>query len=158
MVDFAAILGKKATDIEKPLPKPTGTYLGQITGMPEQRTVTVNGEERGILARKVRLIMPLADVDQSAIGSKGIGEITSWAPFSYDSWIDTPEGEFQYREFLVNVLGIDPGTPKNPRSLGEMAAEEAGKQLSVTIIHKPYTNKSTGQPEIAANIGAVAKA
>jgi hypothetical protein len=61
MVDFTEILGKKAADVEKPKPKPTGTYLAQVQGMPKQKTPVVQGEERKILSFNLKMLSPRGD-------------------------------------------------------------------------------------------------
>ena len=158
MADFTSILSKKATEVEKPKPKPAGTYLGQTVGMPSQKTATVQGEERLIMSFKLKAIAAMQDVDAALIGSEGIGEISSWPTFNHDFWVDSPEGEFRFKQFLTEVLKVDPGPTDNPKSLGEMAAESAGRQLTFTLIHKPYIDKNTNEPAIAANVGATAAA
>lgn len=150
MADFTSILSKKATEIEKPKPRPIGTYLANLVGLPKQRTVNTKDGERSILAFSAKLIAPQADVDAEQLANHG--DVAIWPQFSRDIWIDTPEGEWELRKFLTDVLGITPGD----KSLGEMAAESAGKQLLVTLKHEPFVNRNTGEAEIATRIGAVA--
>jgi len=151
--DFTEILGKKAADIEKPKPKPTGTYLSVIQGMPKQKTVMVQGEERKILSFGIKILTPRGDdVDMEALDDPKVGAIETWPTFNKDIWIDTPEGEFALRQFLNNTLGIEPGK----MSLGEMAAASPGKQLLTTLKHRPYTDKNTNEAEIATDIGSTA--
>lgn len=152
MADFTEILGKKATDVEKPRPKPVGTYLAAIHGMPKQKTVAVQGEERKILSFSCKLMAARDDVDQDELADPKVGEVTTWPSFNRDIWIDTPEGEFALRKFLTDTLGIEPGN----KSLGEMVAEAPGKQLLVTLRHRPYTDKNTNEAEIATEIGSTA--
>lgn len=153
MPNFSDILGKKAAEVEKPRPKPTGTYLGSVQGLPKQKTVMVQGEERAILSFNVKLQAPQADVDMEVLNDPKVGDIATWPSFNRDIWIDTPEGEFALRQFLTNTLGIEPGK----KSLGEMCAESPGLQLLVTLKHRPYTDKNTNEAEIATEIGATAK-
>jgi hypothetical protein len=153
MVDFTEILGKKAAEVEKPRPKPTGTYLAAVQGMPKQKTAMVQGEERKILSFSIKVMAPRGDdVDQEELADPKVGEISAWPSFNKDIWIDTPEGEHALRMFLQNTLAIEPGK----KSLGEMAAEAPGKQLLVTLKHRPYTDKNTNEAEIATDIGATA--
>lgn len=155
--DFTEILGKKAVDVEKPLPKPTGTYLAAIQGMPKQKTPQVAGEERKILSFSCKMIQPRGDdVDLEALDDPKVGEISAWPSFNHDIWVDTPEGEYTLRMFLTNVLGIEPGSAKDSKSLGQMVAEAPGKQLLCTLKHRPYTDKNTQQAEIATDIGSTA--
>lgn len=158
MVDFAEILGKKAADIEKPVPKPVGSYLASIQGMPKQKKVNVQGEERLIVSFNCKAGSPMEDVDLDDLNNPKVGEISTWPSFNKDIWIDTPEGEYQLEQFLTNVLGVEPGEGKNSKSLGEMCAEAPGRQLIITLKHRPYTDKNTNEAEIATDIGATAKA
>lgn len=158
MADFASLLGKKITETEKPKPKPAGTYLAQVVGMPKQKEVQVQGEERLIISFQLKMLTPQADVDTTDIGSPGIGEVSTWPSFNKDIWVDTPEGEYQLQQFLENHLGIEPGPKTDPKSYGEMLAEATGKQLNATLKHRPYIDKSTGEAAIATDVGATAKA
>lgn len=152
MPDFTSILGKKAADVEKPKPKPTGVYLATISGMPKQKTIQAAGEDRAILSFSCKIMAPHEVDDMEALSDPKIGDVATWPPFQRDIWIDTPEGEFALRQFLTNTLGIQPGK----MTLGQMAAEAPGKQLLVTLKHRPYTDKNTNEAEIATEIGATA--
>jgi hypothetical protein len=154
MVDFTDILSKKAADIEKPVPKPVGSYLATIQGMPKQKKVNVQGEERLIVSFNCKAMSPMDDVDLDDLNNPKVGEISTWPSFNKDIWIDTPEGEYQLEQFLTNTLDIEQGK----KSLGEMCAEAPGRQLIITLKHRPYTDKNTNEAEIATDIGATAKA
>jgi hypothetical protein len=158
MADFTEILGKKAADVEKPVPKPVGSYLSSIQGMPKQKKVNVQGEERLIVSFSCKASSPMEDVDLDDLNNPKVGEISTWPSFNKDIWIDTPEGEYQLEQFLTNVLGVEPGEGKNSKSLGEMCAEAPGRQLIITLKHRPYTDRNTNEAEIATDIGATAKA
>lgn len=144
MVDFTSILSRRVEDVEKPKPRPVGTYRGSIQGMYQQKTVKVQGEDRGIISFKVKMQVPHDDVDQEALSEAG--EISTWPPMNHDIWADTPEGEWQLRQFLTDVLGIE-----GEGSFGEMLAQTPGRQLNATLGHRPFVNKA-GQPEIATEI------
>lgn len=150
MVDFTSILSKPAEAIEKPKPKPVGHYLAAVQGLPQQKTVTAQGEERAVLSFKVKILMAREVEDQEALAASG--DPSSWAPLNYDIWVDTPEGEWQLRKFLTEVLGIE----ASGKSLGQMVGEAPGSQLLVKVGHRPYQNKQTGEPEIATQIDSVA--
>lgn len=154
MPDFTDVLGKKAADVEKPVPKPVGSYLASIQGMPKQKKVNAQGEERLIISFSCKAQSPMEDVDADDLANTKVGEVSAWPSFNRDFWIDTPEGEYQLREFLTKVLDIEPGD----KTLGEMCAESPGKQLIITLKHRPYTDKNTNEAEIATDIGGVAKA
>ena len=151
MVDFTNVLNKKVEEVEKPKPKPAGTYLAAINGQAQQLTRTVQGNERLILSFSLKLLVPQADVDSSDFADAG--DIVSWPSRNHDIWIDSPEGEWQLRRFLTEVLKIEPGD----KSFGEMIAEAPGLQLHAKIRHRPYTDRD-GQPAIAWEIESVAAA
>lgn len=154
MVDFTDVLSKKAVDVEKPKPRPTGNYVAAIAGMPKQKKITVQGEEKPIISFACKIQYAMDDVDKEDL--EAAGDPTSWMAFDKDVWLDTAEGEWALTHFLTKTLGIDPGEGKNAKSLGEMCAESPGRQLIITLAHRPYTNKE-GEAEIGTRIAGTAK-
>lgn len=152
MPNFSEILSKPVESVEKPKPKPVGTYIGSVVGMPVDKTVKVQGEERGILEFKLKISAAYEGVDADQLAD--VGDVTSWPPFIYSVWYDTPEGEFQLKNFLTTTLDIDGAGGK---SFGELIAQAPGKQLLVTLKHRPYQDKNTREAEIATDVGSVAK-
>jgi hypothetical protein len=152
MSDFMSILNKPVEDVAKPKPRPVGTYLGAIQGMPAQKMVTVQGEEKPIISFSIKLVMAQGDVDSESLTEHG--DVSSWPPYKKDFWVDTPEGEWALRQFLTNTLAID---AEGGKTFGEMLAEAPGKQLNVGLKHRPFVNKQ-GEAEIATEIGSTAKA
>lgn len=150
MVDFTSILSKRVADVEKPKPRPTGNYRGVCVGMPTQKEVKVQGEDRAIISFKIKLQLPLDDVDQSKLAEHG--DISTWPTFNRDFWVDTPEGEWQLRSFVTDTLGL---ADEEDKTFGEVLAETAGRPLVCTLGHRPYTDKS-GQPQIGTDITATA--
>lgn len=151
--DFTDILSKPVHSVEKPKPKPPGTYLGSIVGQPEQRTVTTKDGDKPVISFKVKLLQAQADVDQEKLSE--VDTVTSWPPMSHDIWVEGEQGQYNLRRFLADVLKIDPGSSKDGKTLGQMCAEAPGKQLLVTVVNKPYMSKE-GTPEIGTNIGGTA--
>jgi hypothetical protein len=146
MVDFASILNKKPEDVEEPKPYPVGTYLGAISSMPEQREQGTKDGDRAIIRFRLKGMMAKEDVDQEALTEQG--DISSWPSFTYDIWVDTPQGEWQLRQFLTETLSIEGG-----RSFGSMLPEAVGKQLVFTLKHEMYTRD--GKPQIATRVASV---
>lgn len=146
MVDFTSILSKKISETEKPKPRPTGNYRGVCVGMPTQKEAKVQGEDRAIISFKIKLQLPLEDVDQSKLAEHG--DLSSWPTFNRDIWVDTPEGEWALRAFITDTLALEIDDDK---TFGEVLAETAGCPLVVTLGHNPYTDKQ-GQPQIGTNI------
>jgi hypothetical protein len=149
MVDFTSVLNKVADTVEKPKPIPVGTYLAVVQGVPAQKTVKVQGEDRLILSFKTKLMSAREDVDADQLSA--LGDITALPPLSKDIWVDTQQGEFELREFLARSLVIE----SSGKTLGEMCGEAPGRQFLVTVKHRPFTDKN-GQPDIAAEIGSTA--
>lgn len=150
MVDFNDVLNKPAAEIEKPPIRPAGTYLASITAMPEVLTRNTKDGERQILSFKAKLVAPKDDVSQDAMSAQP--EISTWPPMNYDIWLS--DDLFPLKRFLNEVLGIEVGD----KTIKEMLADVPGRTFLATIEHKPYTDKSTGQPSLAANITKTAAA
>lgn len=153
MPDFNDVLNKKASDVSKPKAKPAGTYLASLVGVPAEKTAKTQDGDKTILSFKAKLMVPQEDVSQDALADHPT--ISDWPPMNYDLWLT--EDLWGLKRFLTDVLGIDPGPEDNSKSFKEMIGESAGRQLLVTLEHKPYTDKATGQPDIAANITKTAR-
>ncbi len=150
MVDFTSILNKPAEAVEKPKPKPIGSYQAVVTGMPAQRTVSTKDGDRAVIRFTYKLISAADDVDQDQLSE--VADISTWPPLNHDVWIDGDGGDFQLVSHLENVLKID----KSGKSIGEMLAEAPGAQLLVTVKHRPFTRQGATEPEIATEVGSVA--
>lgn len=133
MADFASILNKKASEVEKPKPKPLGTYLAVIQGGVSQREV--GDDKMEVLRHKVKLLSPQSDVNADQLAEHP--PVSDWGSFNYDWFVNTEQGVFAYTQFLENTLGIEP----EDKSLGQMAAETPGRQLLVKLRHRPFINK-----------------
>ena len=149
MVDFTDILSKKADSVEKPKPKPVGTYLTTIQGMPAMRTVTSKaGEDMPVVDFKLKVLMAQDDVDQDDIKD----DISSWAPFIHSIFLHTEGGQYAFKQFLTVTLDIEGGK----KTLGEMLAEAPGKQVLMKLKHEPYVTRE-GTTEIGTRIESCAK-
>lgn len=152
MPDFTEVLNKPAEEIEKPKPKPTGTYQAVVQGMPQQNTRTIQNEEVNILSFSLKAIAAYGeDVDQEALAAAA--DISTWPPFRREFWLNGEQGVYGLKQFLENTLDIDP----KKKTLSQMCAEAPGKQLLMTLKHRPYQNKTTGEMEIATEIDKTAK-
>lgn len=151
MPNFEEILSKKAAEVEKPKPKPTGSYQAQVMGMPKQKVINVQGEEVPILSFTCKVIAPMKDVDEDQLAAAG--DLSSWPPFNKDFWLNGENGVWAATQFLTSTLDIEEGD----KTLGQLCTEAPGKQLVVTLKHRPYQNKDTGDMEIATEIGSTAK-
>jgi hypothetical protein len=151
--DFNDVLSLKPGEIEKPKPRPLGTYIGAIQKY-ELRDVDTKNGPRKLIEFAVKLIGVQQVDDQEALTEQG--DIADWYPLQYTIFYETPEGRYALKNYLTEVLGVDPGSGKNEKTLGEMIAETPGAQLLVTTKHEPYTSKA-GTPEIRTGIASVAK-
>ena len=59
------------------------------------------------------------------------------------------------RQWLINVLGIEPGEGKSAKTLGEMTSEAVGKQLLCKVKLDTYVNRE-GQAEMNNKIESTA--
>lgn len=152
MVDFIEILSKKAEEVEKPKPRPTGKYQAIVQGMPKQVTRTMQGEEVKIMQFSCKVVAPIADVDEEQLAAVK-DPIQNWRSFNKEFWLQSEDDVFALVRFLENVLDIS----KTKKSISQMCAEAAGKPLGVELRHRPFTNKNTNEMEIATEIGSVFK-
>lgn len=147
--NFNEVLSKKYEEVEKPKPRPLGSYLAAIQGVPEQREISSKNGDMIALAFKCKIMAAVQVDDQEALADQG--DIMLWPPMSHDVFIHSPEGQWQLRQFLTETLGIE----GEGKSLGEMVSESPGKQLLITLKHEPYTSKAN-TPEIATRIASTA--
>lgn len=153
MADFEDVLNMKPSEIEKPKPRPLGTYLGGIEKYELRTTQTKNGD-RKIADFSVKLMAPVEVEDQEALSEQG--DIADWYPLVHGIFYETPEGRYALKQFLGDVLAIDPGEGSSEKSLSEMIAESPGRRLNVTLKHEPYQSRQ-GTAEIATRIASVAR-
>lgn len=131
--NFTSILDKPAESLEAPKPVPVGNYLAIISGPEAYSKVGTN--QTDLVKWPVKLIQPQADVDMVALNEalslkdgtmKSLGDVK----MTYDAFL-TEASAFMVRDFLANVLAIDPAG----KSLRQMISEALGKQMIVTIKH-----------------------
>ena len=152
--NFEDVLNKKPSVIEKPKPRPLGTYLGGIEKF-ELREVNTKNGQRKLIEFSVKLMAPIQVDRQEDLMEQG--DIGDWYPLQYSIFYETPEGQYNLKRFLSDTLGVDPGEGRNEKTIGQMVAESPGRQLAATLRHEPYQDRNTGEPEIATRIGSVAK-
>jgi hypothetical protein len=69
MPNFDDVLNTKSEDVVKLPPKPTGTYVASVTKFPDNKKLTVQGEEKEILTYMLKLMTPQDDVSQDALAN-----------------------------------------------------------------------------------------
>lgn len=153
MPDFSDVLSLKPSEIEKPKPRPIGTYLGAIQKY-ELRDVDTKNGPRKICEFAVKLMAATQVDDQQALQDQG--SISDWFSLQHSIFYETPEGRYNLKQFLAETLDISPGSGKSEKTLSEMLAESPGRQLLATLRHEPYMSKQ-GTPEIGTRIASVAK-
>jgi hypothetical protein len=128
--NFMEILNKPFDDIKPPKPLPVGTYLCLVDGQPDYRRL--GKDQNGAAIFKFKPIQADADVDQADLLEALEGKALSEVSFQTTFWI-TEKALYRLKDFLNNALGIE----GNGRQLPEVIPEAAGKQVKVTIGHRP---------------------
>lgn len=137
MPNFEEILDKPVGEIEKPKPRPAGTYLAVVQGLPVRNKIGT--EEHDTVDFKLKLISAGTDVDQDALSE--VPPINEWAPVTDRHWVNTEQAIYYFQEFLKNVLDFS-GIP-----IKQAIAESPGRQYYVKMKQRPYVNRE-GQPDI----------
>ena len=146
--NFTDILNKPAESIEKPKPLPVGTYLCIVNGPHKQREIN----DKPVIDIVYKTVQAQPDVDAEQLAaSGGVGKMVSQTFFLTNN--DGQVTDWPILNFLENSLGIE----KTGKSLSQMLSEIPGKQVLVTIKHAIYTDKASGEPAVAANVGGTAK-
>lgn len=130
MSSFQDILNKPAAEIEAPKPLPVGTYLALVDGQPEFNKIGKNNTD--CVEFKLKLAQAGDDVDQAILLEQLKGKPLSEKSIKHRLFI-TEDAVWRLKKFLVEDLGIEEGT----RGLGEMIPEAMGKQVYVTLGHRP---------------------
>lgn len=149
MADFESVLDKKIEEVEKPKPKPVGTYLGVLQGLPTEKKV--GQDEMEVIGFRVKLMSAQEDVDQEDLSAQP--PISEWPALRHDIFIHTEQGVWGLRQFLKNTLGFEDGAG----TIRQILAETPGRQLLVKVRQRPFINKQN-EPEIATEIESTAHA
>lgn len=148
MANFTDILNKPAESIEKPKPRPPGTYLCLVNGPHKQREIN----DKPVVDIVYKTAQAQADVDQAQLAeSGGVGNSVTQTFFLVNN--DGNENSWPLKNFLENHLGIE----SSGKSLAQMLAEAPGKQVLVTLKHEIYTDKASGETAIAMRVAGTAK-
>ena len=151
---FTSALDVPMDEIERPKPIPTGSYIAQIVGLPQSRDVNVKGEERETLNINMKLVAPQQLDNPEAMTD--YGDLSAARPLQRMFWFSKPSATAEelwgFRQFVVNTLKIDTAG----KSVKQVCAEMAGKQLLVTIGHTTGIDKNTQEAVIYSNITATA--
>lgn len=133
MPNFQEILNEQAASIKPPKPIPMGNYLCLVDGTIEYAAQGKNNNPAAIVRLKPIQAMP--DVDQhdlmTALDGQSLGDRVLRNSF----WM-THDAKHHFTRFLIDALGIEPGT----KTVGELANEAPGKQVICTVVHTPAGN------------------
>lgn len=136
MPNFEDILDKNIDDIEKPKPRPAGTYLAVVQGIPARNKI--GQEEHDVIDFRLRLMSATSDVDSEALAD--LPPLEEWAAVRDRHWVNSEGAIFHFGEFLKNVLDFS-GVP-----VKQALASSPGKQYYVKMAVRPYVNRE-GQPD-----------
>lgn len=151
--NFTDVLDTPMDSIERPKPLPTGTYIGQIVGLPSSKEVTTKNGEQVTLNINVKLVTPQQLDNPDALSD--YGDITTARPLQRTFWFSkpaSPEELWAFRQFCVNTLKVD----TTGKSMKQVCAELQGKQLIVTVGHNVYQDKASGDMVTGSQIAGTA--
>lgn len=139
-VNFQAILGKQASEIEKPKPLPVGSYLCNNPKTPEFKGIGKDDTpcaEFGLV-----VLAPTEDVDPADLQAFGDvrGKVIRHRMFL------TEKSEYRTKEELIKVFGLDEAS----KTLGQLFNETVNRQLIVTIKHTPTQDGTDVFAEVEA--------
>lgn len=152
--NFTSVLETPLDEVERPKPIPTGTYIGQIVGMPSSKDIMYNGEEQEVDTLNIKLISPMQLDNPDALAD--YGDLSAARPQQKTFWFHkpyTPDEIFGFKQFVANTLKMEIVKGKTSK---QYFAEMPGKQLIVTIGHKPGVDKNTNEAVTYSNITATA--
>ncbi len=125
MSNFADILSTPMSAVEKPKPRPVGSYIGVVVGQPKIEKI---GQKETLAAIfTIKLLAPGPDIDTTQLAEAGgIGERTVRL-----TQFLTQDALWRTKAFLT-ALGLeDTGT------VGELLMQTTGRQALFKIRHRP---------------------
>ena len=138
--DFQDILNKPVGDIERPKPYPVGSYVAIVEGLPKFEKVGEN--QTNCADFTLKLLQPGEDVDKLALMETPInGKSIRHRVFL------TEDSLWRAKKFLVDDLQIDDEGGR--KSLTQLLNEAPGRQVMITIRHRPAKDGSVVYSEIA---------
>ena len=148
MANFLDALNVTAADIKKPKALPVGTYLCQMTGQPNYKTIGQAQTPIAEFTATVRQPMQDVDAEQLAEFENGVAGKTIRCTFFL-----SPDALYRFKDFMTLYCGIDDG--KGTRTLADMASEIPGKSVLVKTKHRPGNGKD-GQMELYTDVESYA--
>jgi hypothetical protein len=149
MPNFGDILKKKAADVERPPLPPQGTYRFTITKVPESKES--GSGEWDILNVPCQVVEPMDNVDMDDYkGDISNVRLTKSFLFSKMDEVSFQQTEYNLRNFLVNVLGLDESL-----SMGELLNSSKGAQFLGDVTWRE-DNREGMEGQFQADIGRTA--
>lgn len=132
MTDLSHLLGKKASDVEKPKPFPVGHYLWTVTGF---EVVESSKKKTPGIQFDTQMTEPMDDVDEDELAAvkeptKRKQRLTFWV---------TEDSLWRLKEFLT-TLGV--AEEDDERSIEEMIPECQGATFIARIQHETMQDSS----------------
>lgn len=122
---FADILDMPATEVERPKPKPVGSYLWTVTGMPEHGESSK--KKTPFVKFKLTAVQAFDDVDTKELAAAGgvEGMVTS------TTFYKTPDALWRLIDFLDHC-----GIEADGKTVRQMIDETPNCQVGGNIIHE----------------------
>lgn len=143
--NFGSILDRPASDFERPVPLPAGTYLAVIQGLPRRDKSTK--KQTDYIEYNVKFLKPFenddgeTDVDLDELKTMGGCKDKEMKLTFYI----TEKAGYRHSEFLADDIGIE----LEGKSQWEAAQEAAGQQLLVFVKQVPREDGKGMFSEIA---------
>lgn len=129
--NFASVLDRPASSVERPPAYPVGQYVAVIKGLPRRDKSSKKQTEYVEFTYKY-LSAYNDTVDEEAISA--LGGIPAFSEGKLTFYMTEKSG-YRLREFLENDLGLEQEGDED--TLWEMAQRANGNQFIVTLIHEP---------------------
>lgn len=135
--NFQDVLNTPMSSVEKPKPRPVGTYHGIVVGQPDIKKI---GQKETLAAIfEVKLLSPGPDVDAEALAEAGgIGERTVRV-----TQFLTKDALWRLKEFLL-ALGIE----ESNEPIGALLAQTPNRRALFKIKHRPSQDGSSLYEEV----------
>lgn len=147
-VDFSAILGASVGSAPQPKNLPQGVYYGIIDGIPVAKPRSTKEGDKGVLTVKISLNEADADVDEAELAEAGGLVRNDGRPRQVmaDFWL-TEDAMYRLDNFMAG-FGFN---AESGKSYGEALEELDGRNVTVSLKHRTYTDRS-GTEKTAVDI------
>lgn len=130
---FADVLDMPAADIERPKPFPVGTYMWQVQGPHEEKTLPKTGTR--VAEFKAKPVSAMDNVDREALNAFGFPTDKTQRL----SFFLTEDAIYRLKDFYTDTLGKD----ASGKTARQMLAEIPGSTFLGDIQHRPSDDGKT---------------